>query len=57
MKIRDKTVKIYLIPSPGEYNFNIFSLGALNSYKGPLLGGYKVNINEHGLFIALINTP
>ena len=56
MKIRDKTVKIYLIPSPEENNFCIFSLGALNSFKGPFFGGYKVNINENGLFLALINT-
>ena len=56
MKIRDKTGKIYLIPSPEENNFCIFSLGALNSFKGPFLGGYKVNINENGLFLALINT-
>ena len=57
MKIRDKTEKIYLFPSPDRNKFCIFSLGALNIYKGPFFGGYKVNINEHGLFIALINTP
>ena len=56
MKIRDKTEKIYLTSSPEGNNFNIFSLGALNSFKGPFFGGYKVNINENGLFLALINT-
>ena len=56
MKIRYKTEKIYLTSSPKGNNFSIFSLGALNSFKGPFFGGYKVNINENGLFLALINT-
>ena len=56
MKIRDKTGIIYLIPSPEGNNFCIFKLGALNPYKGPFFDGYKVNINENGLFLALTNT-
>ena len=56
IKIRDKTGKIYLIPSPEGNNFCIFSPGATKSFKGPFFGGYKVNINENGLFLVLINT-
>ena len=56
MKIRDKIEKIYLTSSPGWNNFSIFSLGALNSFKRLFFGGCKVNINENGLFLALINT-
>ena len=52
MEIRDKTEKIYLTSSPEGNNISIFSLGALNSFKGPFFGGYKVNINENGLFLA-----
>ena len=56
MKIRDETEKIYLIISPEGINFCIFSLGAPKSFKGLFFGGYKVNINENGLFLVLINT-